>query len=252
MRGVAGVSEVQPPQPAYKRIAAKIRAQIEDGEILPGQPLPSARKIKEGEEVSIATATRVAAELRSQGFAITTPGTGTVATLPTKLTAGADRFTRIRQGGESLGNGERVEQLGTGTEPATEEIADGLGVDEGDEVAWRRRRYIDAGGVVAVSTTWVSKALADAVPEFLSEQGPLPKMTFGLIEDKTGRRAVKRRDTVEIREVPDDIAPHLEVEAGSDSLVMINHYWDQRGEPTEFAIDWHGRERGLSMERDYS
>jgi DNA-binding GntR family transcriptional regulator len=238
--------------PPYQRIAAQIIKRIEDGELPPGSKAPSVSEIIEAEGVSRATAARVPGVLRSRGYATATPGVGTIITLPTKLTAGADRFTRIRQGGESLGNGETVEQLGTGTAAATQEIADGLGLNEGDEVAWRRRRYIDGGGVVAVSTTWISKALADAVPEFLQEKGPLPKMTFGLIEEKTGRRAVKRRDTVEIREVPEEIAPHLEVEPGSDSLVMINHYWDQKGEPTEFAIDWHGRERGLSMERDYS
>ncbi|EXU63787.1 hypothetical protein Z951_34170 [Streptomyces sp. PRh5] len=76
-------------------------------------------------------------------------------------------------------------------------------------------------------------------------------MTFGLIAERTGRRAVKRRDTVEIRPVPEDVAQHLEVEVGTDSLVVINNYWDQHGEPTEFAIDYHGRERGLSIERDF-
>lgn len=33
--------------------------------------------------------------------------------------------------------------------------------------------------------------------------------------------------------------------------ILINNYWDQHGEPTEFAIDYHGRKRGLSIERDF-
>lgn len=236
--------------PPYQRIAAQIIKRITDGELQPGQLVPSVAKIIETEGVSRATAARVPGVLRARGYATATPGVGTIVTLPSKLTAGADRFQRIQRGGDSLGDGERVEQLGAGAEAATQEVADGLGLNEGDEVAWRRRRYLDAGGVVAVSTTWVAKVIADAAPEFMQE-GPLPKMTFGLIEERTGRRAVKRRDTVEIRAVPEDIAPYLEVDAGSDSLVMVNHYWDQNGEPTEFAIDWHGRDRGLSIERDY-
>jgi DNA-binding GntR family transcriptional regulator len=245
------MSEIAAPLPPYKRIAAKIKAQIERGELRPGDPVPSAREIMRAEGVSSATAARVAPVLRAEGFAVTTPGVGTVVTTPTKLTAGADRFQRLRNGQSDVNGDEHAEMLGTGREAATQEVADGLGLNVGDEVAWRRRRYVDSGGVVAVSTTWISKALADAVPEFLQEEGPLPKMTFGLIEDKTHRRAVKRRDTVEIRPVPDDIAPQLEVEPGTDSLVMINHYWDQHGDPTEFAIDYHGRDRGLSMERDF-
>ncbi|WP_438479044.1 GntR family transcriptional regulator [Streptomyces asiaticus] len=233
----------------YQRIAARIIARIESGELRPGDKVPSVNEIMKSEKVSRATAARVPGVLRSRGYADAVPGVGTTVRSPKALTAGADRFQRVRQGGD-IGTGERVEMLGAGTERASQEVADALGLNEGDEVAWRRRRYIDAGGVVAVSTTWVSMVVADAAPEFLQE-GPLPKMTFGLIAERTGRRAVKRRDTVEIRAVPEDIAQHLEVEAGTDSLVMINHYWDQHGEPTEFAIDYHGRERGLSIERDF-
>lgn len=237
--------------PPYQRIAAQIIKRITDGELQPGDPVPSVAKIMETEGVSRATAARVPGVLRARGYADAIPGHGTIVRTPRDVTAGADRFQRVRQGGNSVGDGETVEQLGASTEAATQEVADALGVDVGDEVAWRRRRYVDPGGVVAVSTTWVTKETADAAPEFMQEE-PLPKMTFGLIEDKTGRRAVKRRDTVEIRPVPDDIAPYLDVPAGTDSLVMINHYWDERGEPTEFAVDWHGRDRGLSMERDFA
>lgn len=101
--------------------------------------------------------------LRSQGYADAQPGASTIVRSPKAITAGADRFQRIRQGGD-IDAGERVEMLGAGTERAPQEVADALGLDEGDEVAWRRRRYVDTGGVVAVSTTWVSRAVADAAP----------------------------------------------------------------------------------------
>jgi GntR family transcriptional regulator len=232
------------------RIATQIIRRITSGDLQPGDHIPSVSKIMEEERVSRATAARVASVLRAEGYAESVQGVGTVVTAPKKLTAGADRFQRIRRGGSAIGDGETVEQLGAGMEAASQEVADALGLAEGDEVAWRRRRYVDSGGVVAVSTTWVSAATAVAAPEFLQDE-PLPKMTFGLIEERTGRRAVRRRDTVEIRPVPEEIAPHLDVEAGTDSLVMINHYWDQNGEPTEFAIDYHGKSRGLSMERPF-
>lgn len=240
------MSEVQGPQAPYKRIAAKLRARIDSGELQPGDPLPSARKLVETEGVSIATATRVAAELRAEGYAVTTPGIGTVAALPKKLTAGADRLSMLRAGGDGLDD-DTVEVLTAELEPATQEVADALGVEEGAQVVKRRRRYLDTKGVVTVSTTWISGDIVERAPELL-ETGPLPKMTFGLIEERTGRRAVRRRDTVTIRSVPDDVAEHLETAPGTDALVMVNHYWDQHGEPTEYAVDYLGIGRELSGE----
>jgi len=242
------VSEVQGPQAPYKRIAAKLRTRIDSGELQPGDPLPSARKLVETEGVSIATATRVAAELRAEGYAVTTPGIGTVAALPKKLTAGADRLSMLRAGGDGL-NSDQVEFLSADLEPATQEVADALGLEEGTQVVKRRRRYLDTLGVVTVSTTWIEGGIAERAPELLRPE-KLPSMTFGAIEDATGRRASRRRDTVTIREVPEDIAPHLGVEVGAETLVMINHYWDQHGEPTEYAVDYIGAGRELSAEYD--
>lgn len=82
------------------------------------------------------------------------------------------------------------------TAPA--DVAEALGVPEGSPVVRRRRVYRDDLGVVTVSTSWLPGELGDAAPELLSTE-PLPKMTFGLIEDRTGRRAVSRRDVISIR-----------------------------------------------------
>ncbi|MFD7811107.1 GntR family transcriptional regulator [Streptomyces cellulosae] len=235
--------------PPYQRIAAQIIERIERGELQPGDRVPSVSQIMETEGVSRATAARVPGVLRAEGYATATPGVGTIVTRPKKLTAGADRLAKLQAGGPTLGDSERVEILDVVREEASQEVADALGLELGAEVARRRRRYLDDTGVVTVSTTWVSGAIADQAPEFL-EAAPLPKMTFGLIEDRTGRRVTRRRDTVALREVPADVAAHLEVEAGTRTLAVINHYWDQHGEPTEYAVDYLGAGRELSSEYD--
>lgn len=243
------MDEIQGPQAPYKRIAAKIKAQIDNGELQPGEAIPSARQLVKTEGVSLATATRVAATLRAEGYAVTTQGIGTVASRPKKLTAGADRLHMLRAGGTGLGDDERTEILDAELQPASQEVADALGLGSGDEVARRRRRYIDSQGVVAVSATWIAGALARELPEFTATE-KLPKMTFGLIEDRTGRRATRRRDAVSVRPVPADVAGPLDVDEGTQVLVMVNHYWDQHGEPTEYAVDYHAPGRELVMEHD--
>lgn len=238
-----------PALPPYRRIAARIKERIERGELQPGDRIPSVRDIIRDDGVSVATATRVAAVLRAEGYAQTIAGIGTVARIPSKMTPGPDRLRLQRTTGSGFHPGERAEIVSAGLVPATAEVADALEVDEGALVVQRRRRYLDEGGTVAVSTSWLSGHLAEAVPELLST-APLPAMTFGLVEERTGRRAVKRRDVVSLRPVPEDIAPHLGLAPGTPALTIANHYWDQYGQVTEYARDFMSPERQLAADYD--
>jgi GntR family transcriptional regulator len=238
-----------PALPPYQRIAAQIKGQIERGELHPGDRIPSIRDIVRDEGVSIATATRVAAVLRAEGYAETISGIGTVARMPSKTTTGPDRLQLQRTTGSGFRPGERVEIVSAELVPADAEVADALGVEEGSSVVQRRRRYLDDDGVIALSTSWLPGELAEAAPELIST-GPLPKMTFGLIEDRTGRRAVKRRDVVSLRHVPAVVAPLVKAEPGSLALSMANTYWDQHGQVTEYARDFMGSGRELAADYD--
>ncbi|MBB1256356.1 GntR family transcriptional regulator [Streptomyces alkaliterrae] len=233
----------------YKRIAAEIRARIDSGELQPGDRIPSVREIIRSEGVSTATATRVAAVLRADGYAESVPGVGTVVVKPRKLTTGPDRLTIMRATGTGFREGERTEILGAERVAAAPRVADALGLEEGASVVQRRRIYYDGTGVVTLSTSWLAVELAEAAPELL-EAAPLPKMTFGLIEERTGRRAVRRRDVVAVRPVPEDLAERLEMSAGTLTLTMANTYWDQHGNVTEYAEDFLGAGRELAAEYD--
>ncbi|MFI6513472.1 GntR family transcriptional regulator [Streptosporangium sp. NPDC050855] len=65
------------PIPVYKQIADVIRERINNGEIVPGEAMPSETEL--GDEYGIArtTARRVARELREQGLVYTVQGEGT-------------------------------------------------------------------------------------------------------------------------------------------------------------------------------
>ncbi|MDT3398433.1 GntR family transcriptional regulator [Streptomyces sp. B1866] len=231
----------------YRRIAAQIKGRIERGELRPGDRIPSVREIERTEGVSTATATRVAAVLRAEGYAESIPGVGTIVSAPRKQTTGPDRLSMLRAGGSGFRSGERTEILCSALVPAAESIAAALGVREGEDVVQRQRVYRDDQGVVALSTSWLPGELAESAPELLSVE-PLPKMTFGLVEERTGRRVVRRRDVVAIRPVPEDVAETLGVPVGTAALTMTNCYWDQNGAATEYAIDFLGTGRELSAE----
>lgn len=233
----------------YRRIADQVIGRIDSGELQPGDGVPSVSQIMEAESVSRATAARVLTVLRSEGYVVATPGVGTVVATRKTLTAGSDRLRMLQAGGDGFREGERVEILEAEMTPAPGDVADALGLDADAQVIRRRRRYLDDQGVITLSTSWLSGSLATVAPELLVAE-PLPKMTFGLIEERTGRRATRRRDTVSIRPVAEEDAGLMEAEAGTLTLVMTNRYWDQDGEPTEYAVDFLGVGRELSAEYD--
>lgn len=237
------VERVPPP---FMQIVERFRTEIQNGVRKPGDRLPSIKEIARDADVATATAAKAVRQLQREGY-VRTSSQGTFVDLGNRLTTGSDRLQMLRATGGSLRSGEQVEVVGAELLSVSGVIADMLDVNDGGEVIRRRRVYRDPDGVVAVSTSWLPGVLIGNAPELL-EPGPLPKMTFGLIEERTGRRVVRRSDRVSVRPVPPDVAPHLGVEAGTQALAMENRYWDQNGDPVEYALDFLGAGRELSAE----
>jgi AcrR family transcriptional regulator len=91
-------------QPPYRRIADEIRARIADGELRPGDPVPSARGITREWGVALATATKVLATLNAEGLTRPLPGLGTVVADPAvpAQPAGAVHAARRNEGDPDL------------------------------------------------------------------------------------------------------------------------------------------------------
>ncbi|RSN51800.1 TetR/AcrR family transcriptional regulator C-terminal domain-containing protein [Actinomadura sp. WAC 06369] len=61
-----------------RRVADELRRRIADGELRPGDRVPSTRRIVRDFGVAMATASRALARLREEGLIVTTPGSGSV------------------------------------------------------------------------------------------------------------------------------------------------------------------------------
>lgn len=238
--------KVQRSAPPFIQIADHFRTKINEGELPQDAKLPSIAEVARDWGVATATAAKAIKQLQDDGY-VRSSSQGTFVDLGRKLTSGPDRLQMLRATGSGFRAGERVDILSAELVPASEEVAKALEINQGDQVVERRRIYLDDQGVVTLSTSYLAGELAEAAPELL-EAGPLPKMTFGLVEERTGRRAVRRRDVVAMRPVPDEIADLLGVEPGTMALTMTNHYRDQNGDPTEYARDYLGAGRELSAE----
>lgn len=71
-------AQAQHPEPPYRAIAAQLRTRIENGELRPGDRVPSVRQIARRWGVAVATATKVMAVLRAEGLVEARVGAGTV------------------------------------------------------------------------------------------------------------------------------------------------------------------------------
>ena len=237
------VERVPPP---FMQIAERFRANIREGALEQGAQLPSIPAIARDAGVATATAAKAVQQLQREGY-VRTSNQGTFVDVRGRTTRGSDRLQMTRANGVGLLLGESVEVIGAELIPVSGGIADALNTADGGEVIRRRRVYRDDRGPAVVSTSWLPGNLLDAAPELL-DAGPLPTMTFGLIEERTGRRVVRRSDRISIRPAPSDVAPHLGVTIGASVLTMENRYWDQNGDPVEYALDHLGAGREVSAE----
>jgi GntR family transcriptional regulator len=73
---ISDVPEPREPVPPYLRISGEIRGQIERGELLPGEQVPSIVKLGEQYGISRGTARRVLLQLQEWGLVEITPGWG--------------------------------------------------------------------------------------------------------------------------------------------------------------------------------
>ena len=75
--GVADEIDRWNPEPVYMQLAAILRGQIERGELVPRQPLPSESYLVGHYGVSRGTARRAVEVLREEGRVVTIPQRGT-------------------------------------------------------------------------------------------------------------------------------------------------------------------------------
>jgi AcrR family transcriptional regulator len=134
------------PQPPYLRIVDAIRGRITSGDLRPGDPVPSARRITQDWGVAIATATKVLAELRQQGLVTAVPGIGTIVAGQAPAAPGAHATGMLTTGAPRAARSAETELTRERIVRAAVEIADAEGMPE-----LSMRRIATALGVATMS-----------------------------------------------------------------------------------------------------
>jgi GntR family transcriptional regulator len=222
------------PTPGYADIAAHFRRLIQDGELAPGDQLPSMEATKDQFGVAIATVNRAYQILKAEGLTEVKPGRGTVvATRPNVAVTGAARLRRLERTGQTRAPGETSSHHWRGLRSVADPlIAELLGVEPHDEIVIRRRVHHREGGPSTFDSSYIHIRALGPVGELLDE-GPMERLWQELYKERTGREVIKspERRTARIisRTELEALGIDMPPEQTAAVLVVVNVFQDEDG-----------------------
>ncbi|MGV9277697.1 GntR family transcriptional regulator [Streptomyces griseosporeus] len=205
----------------YADVAAHFRKRIEDGDLAPGDPLPSVAEIREQFDVSAKTVSRALGVLKNEGLVASRGALGTVVTEPQAVTSGVDRLPRLARTGRRYGPGEdstghRVMIRAVG-DP---KIARALEMDAADEAVIRIRTFRQNGRPTSVGVSVYPPRTWTVVPE-LAEEGRMGEY-FGIIyAERTGREVTPGERVGYQRLASQDELDALEIKVPAVTPVVV-------------------------------
>lgn len=217
----------------YADIAAYYRQKIIDGELSPGDPMPSMREVCDEFGVAITTANRAFRVLKSEGLTVASPGVGTVVAPEQRISAGLDRLDRMERTGKAYIGGETSrDHVAMKRSCADPDIVNELDIEPHDEILIRRRIFETQGKPSSVALSCIHIRALAVVPE-LRQQGKLDQWWQTTYTERTGRvitRSPERRmarlaSTDELAALQVDVPPTAAVPV----LVTHTTFYDEGG-----------------------
>jgi GntR family transcriptional regulator len=226
---------IQPGQPLYARVADALRQDIRAGRYGPGDQLPSERELVVRFKVSAATTRAAIVQLRAEGLVTSHQGRGVFVAEPGALRRLSDDILQGKAFERALArHGLQPAVVTTVTrEPATEEVADALGVPLGAEVLVHVRLLRTEGGPpLSLATNYFPAWVVEAAPQLAapSESG-LPTwlgQAFGPIygEDLVDSRMPTEEERERL-EIPPDTPVTVIKGINRDQQHRVLHFIDK-------------------------
>ncbi|MYZ35972.1 MULTISPECIES: GntR family transcriptional regulator [unclassified Streptomyces] len=232
------VTEGDDRRPKYQRIADALRDAVRTGEYGPGARLPGENDLMAAYGVARMTARQALGVLQSEGIAESRKGAGVfVRSFRPLRRRGVERLSGDRWNeGRSIWSTDTedrplvVDQLGVTEEPAPERIVRALGIDPGDAVCVRSRRYVLEGKPVLLATSFLPAALVTGSAITREDTGP--GGIYARLGD-LGFRPVHFREEVRSRMPSQDEANRLSLSAGTPVMLICRTAFTVEGRPVE-------------------
>ncbi|WP_329308746.1 GntR family transcriptional regulator [Streptomyces microflavus] len=225
----------------YAEIAAELRKQMQNGQLNPGDRIPSLNAIQEQYGVTVTTANRAFKQLKAEGLTYAKPGVGTVvAARPRSAATGAARIDRLNATGKPFVPEETAtDHMAVIRGCNDDDIIEQLRIEPFEEVVIRRRTFRRNDVPYALGLSFIHQRALRDVPE-IAQAGPLHPFWQKTYTERTGKeitRSPERRTArlaaayeLEALEVP---AP---AHAAVPVLVLHTTFYDEDG-PIELWED---------------
>ncbi|MDT0158129.1 GntR family transcriptional regulator [Microbacterium sp. ARD32] len=216
------------PVPLYFQVSRRLEGAIQSGQIPPGARLENEIEIGRRLGLSRPTVRRAIQEVVDKGLLVRRRGIGTQV-VQGQVTRQVE-LTSLYEDLRSTKHEPTTHVLAHDLRPATEEIAQHLGVAVGSPVLYLRRLRSTDGIPVAVMENYLPEPLSDISRELLEEQG-----LYGILRSRgvTIRVATQR---IGARSEHGDEAGLLDVPPGSPLLTMQRTAYDAAGSAVEFGV----------------
>lgn len=206
----------------YAEIATHFRQQITDGELNPGDAMPSYTEAATQFGVNRTTVVRAYDILKSEGMIVSRPGKGTtVASRPSIVITGVDRIDRLNRTGRRYGSGEdSTGHRVTRRSAYGAEICRALMIEPGDEVVIRIRTFRQDGRPTSVGISVYPPRTTAEVPE-LAEEGQMEGYFGDIYAERTGREVTKGQRTAHARQASQDEIDALQLDTPAHVAVAV-------------------------------
>lgn len=235
--------KIEQSKPAYVQIAEHFSGLIRRGELMPGDPIPTLRKIAQEWNTSQVTVSKAVNLLQDEGHVkIGGPGLRTVVQDPKTVNRnGYDRAKSVRRTGRIYTPGEHAKIQSAEIVAAPADVAQALGITGPSPMAIRRVRvtYGPDDLPVSASTSWYDAALADSSPKLLVAERIL-EGSWGYVEQQTGRKATRGRDQITTRLATEEDAELLGIELPAAVKVSTTLLWADDEVVIEYGVSIAG------------
>lgn len=232
----------------YQRVTAKYRDMIEAGQLKPGDHLPSVREIVADSGISHATAAKVVAQLKAEGYVTTSTGATGGTVVAARAPSTGDYVRAIRSTGKIYTRGAYARITAAELVAAEDVPAAALGVEPGDQVIRRARITCNSDGVPqSASVSYFPGTFAQAAPMLLVAER-IEHGTPGYLAAQTGRTLGATKEQLAAATATTVQAADLDVEPGSAVLLGRNWIYDDAGAVLEYGESVSVQGRWLTFE----
>lgn len=228
----------------YRVIADELRTAITSGSYAPGDRLPGENALMEKYGVARMTARQALAVLQNEGLTITRRGAGVfVRDFRPIIRDGIKRLARNRWlSGTGIWDGDEerrpltVDSLKVHEVRSPDHVAGVLGIDAGERVVERERRYLLDGRPVLLATSWLPASIAAGTPiarKDTGEGGIYARLA------EVGLAPTHFREDLRARMPSDDEATTLDLPAGTPVITVARTAYakDRVVELNEMTLD---------------